>query len=71
MQVPAFKLPACSRVTRHARAVPLPARASDSTLRLPGTYPHDAQLDYFRIAKNNRSTLFDTVTVIESNSLMP
>ncbi len=26
-------------------------------------------LDSSRLAKNNRSTLFDTVTVIESNSL--
>jgi hypothetical protein len=26
--------------------------------------------NYFRVAKNNRSTLFDTVTVLESNSLV-
>jgi hypothetical protein len=28
-----------------------------------------SQVDYFPIAKNNRSTLFDTISVIESNSL--
>jgi hypothetical protein len=41
-----------SAQTHRARACALPARASDTTLGLPGTYPHDARLDYFRIADN-------------------
>ena len=31
-------------------------RASDTTLRLPGTYPHEGQLDYFRGSVSDSST---------------
>src|SRR5437588_817600 len=38
-----------SAQTHLARVCSLLTRASDRTLRLVGTYPHDAQLDYFRL----------------------
>src|ERR1700730_8548898 len=39
-----------SAQTHRARVCSLLTRASDTTLRLPGTDPHDAHLDYRRVA---------------------
>src|SRR6266705_6697923 len=63
-----------------ARAVATPAcHARPVIIDNPGTtplnghkrgrYQSNGRADTFRVAKNNRSKLFDTVSLIESNSL--
>src|SRR5260370_27796628 len=52
----------------------LSAAASVNTSRLPGTYPHDAQLDYFRIARRfgqNHKGSRNSMSPKRANAVIP